>query len=86
MVMETNELKDLVRFLARLWLDIDKLKYEALSLPDNEIKDFIVGQWPVVQGTRNQINLAKIGKQPHESKNIAKAVKAMLEEGSNNHG
>jgi len=72
------ECADLIRFLCGLWYDIDKLRYEAAALPEEEIKDFLIMKWPVVQGTRNQINLMNIGKQPYKSENVAKAVAWML--------
>ena len=73
-----EELKDLVRFLAAVWYETDSLRYKAMNLPDEEIKDFLVGKWPVIQGTRNQINLKNIGEQPYSQENIAKAVELLL--------
>jgi DNA repair exonuclease SbcCD ATPase subunit len=78
---ENEELKccaDLVRFLSETWASLEKLRYNAIAVPDSEIKDFLIMQWPVVQGTQNQINLSAIGKQPYQVGNLAKAVDWML--------
>lgn len=65
------ELLDLVRFLADTWAKIDTFVYENCD-PDK------MGKYPVIQGTRNQINLINIGKQPYDTTRIRKAVDYML--------
>ena len=65
------EILDLCRFLAKTWAEIDKFVYE------NCTGDALM-RYPVIQGTRNQLNLKKIGEQPINAANTAKAVKFML--------
>lgn len=65
------ELLDLVRFLANTWTAIDEFVYENCD-PEK------MGKYPVVQGTRNQIDLINIGKQPYNTANIRAAVNYML--------
>lgn len=67
-----NEVLDLVRFMCATWTDIDKWAYTT--------GDAIM-QYPVIQGTSNQINLMRIGEQKHDTKNIPAAVKWLLENG-----
>jgi hypothetical protein len=77
---DKERLSDMAVFMCGLWSETDKLRYKTLSLPDTQIKDYLFGKWPVVQGTRNQINLTSIGEKPYDSANIAKAVKMLLME------
>lgn len=74
-----GELVDLVRFLCLCWQDTDNKRYEAMALPENEIKGFLCFKWTMIQGTSNQINLMNIGKQSFNQENVVKAVKWMLE-------
>lgn len=63
---------DLTRFMCATWSDIDKWAYNNMSPVE-------LGQYPVIQGTRNQLDLQKIGEQPHDVKNLRRAVIAMLD-------
>ena len=67
-----HEVLDLVRFMCATWADIDKWAYTTGDA---------VMQYPVIQGTSNQIKLARIGEQKYNIKNIPAAVKWMLENG-----
>lgn len=67
------EVLDLVRFMCATWTEIDKFVYEHCD--GNALMHY-----PVVQGTANQINLMRIGEQPHSTANIYKAVKWMREQ------
>jgi len=66
-----SEVLDLVRFMCETWDKIDTFVYE--SIPERILK------YPVVQGTKNQIDLKNIGKQDYKKANLIKAVKWMLE-------
>ena len=61
------EVLDLVRFMCATWVDIDKFVYQHCDA------DALV-HYPVIQGSRNQMKLYKIGKQPYESKNLGIAA------------
>ena len=65
------EILDLVRFMAKTWAEVDKFVYA------NCTGDALM-QYPVIQGTRNQLDLAKIGEQPINKENLHKAVQWML--------
>lgn len=65
------EMLDLVRFLAETWNKIDAFVYEYCS------GDALM-KYPVVQGTRNQMDLRRIGGQQYSKKNLRKAVDWML--------
>ncbi len=67
------EVLDLVRFMCATWTDIDKWAYANMD-SDAMMK------YPVIQGTRNQINLQRIGEQAHNTANIHKAVKWLMVE------
>lgn len=68
------ELLDLVRFQAETWDAIDQFVYQHC---DGEA----LMKYPVVQGTRNQMNLRAIGKQPYEAKRLKKAAEWLLNTG-----
>lgn len=65
------EVLDLVRFMCATWESIDKWAYK--NMPSDALM-----KYPVIQGTRNQLNLSRIGEQAHDTANIAKAVEWML--------
>lgn len=71
-VVIPHEVLDLVRFMCSTWAEIDKWAYTT--------GDAIM-QYPVIQGTSNQINLARIGEQKHDTKNIPSAVRWLLDSG-----
>lgn len=72
-----EELKDLVRFLAHAHMEWESLRLKALALPPEECKEFLSLKFPVMQGTRNRIALAKIGEQDCNMENVGKAIKYM---------
>jgi len=65
------EVLDLVRFLAETWVEVDRFVYKHCD------GDALM-EYPVVQGTRNQINLQRIGEQGYSKENIRKAVDWLL--------
>lgn len=68
------EMLDLVRFLAETWDAIDQFVYQHC---DGEA----LMKYPVIQGTRNQMNLRAIGKQPYEPKRLKRAAEWLLNTG-----
>lgn len=67
------ELLDLLRFMCQTWAKIDEWAYAHVE-PDSLI------HYPVVQGTRNQIDLRRIGEQNYDVTNIRKAVDWILKQ------
>jgi hypothetical protein len=70
-VVITPEMVDLVRFLAATWDDIDRFVYEHCDAE-------ALAQYPVIQGTRNQFNIRRIGMQEYKPENVRKAVDWLL--------
>ena len=70
-VNSEHEVLDLLRFMCNVWTDIDKWAYE--NMPANAL-----GSYPVIQGTRNQLNLNKIGEQEFDKDKLIKGVEWML--------
>lgn len=68
------EMLDLVRFLSETWDAIDQFVYQHC---DGEA----LMKYPVIQGTRNQMDLRAIGKQPYEAKRLKKAAEWLLNTG-----
>ena len=72
-------LKDLVRFLANQWVVMDRARYEAARMNSiEEARHHLLMKVPVIQGTRNQMDLKKIGEQEFKSENLRKAVDLLL--------
>lgn len=70
---ENEQLKDLARFLAENWVEVDKFVYSNCPV-------YNMDKYPVIQGTRNQLDLSKIGSQEYKTENIRKAVDLLLEQ------
>lgn len=68
---DLEHLEHLVRFLARAWMDAEALIYE--HAPGDAL-----AKYPVIQGTRNQFNLMKVGRQPYDTGRLHAAVRRML--------
>ena len=79
-LVDSTDMLALVCFLAKYQEDLNKLRYKiyAWKEEDGDLQDYIVGQWPVIQGTRNQMNLAKIGEMEFDHTRIPKAVASIL--------
>lgn len=71
LIEEVEQLKDLVRFLSETWVSIDKFVYKNCTGEQ-------LMQYPVIQGTRNQVNLKRIGEQEYKTENLRKAVSLLL--------
>ncbi|HBA34877.1 MAG TPA: hypothetical protein DCZ12_12155 [Gammaproteobacteria bacterium] len=65
------EVLDVVRFLAETWSEIDKFVYQNC---DGES----LMRYPVVQGTRNQMNLKKIASQGYDPAKLKAGVEWLL--------
>lgn len=64
------EVLDLVRFMCATWAEIDRFVYQHCDCD-------ALANYPVVQGTSNQIRLLRIGEQPYNAANIHKAAEWM---------
>ena len=65
------EMRDLVIFLCETWDEIDGWAYKYMD-------GNALNKYPVIQGTKNQGNLRKIGELPYNPENIKKAVDFLL--------
>lgn len=65
-----GEVLDLLVFMCETWSKIDRFVYE--ECPGSLMK------YPVIQGTRNQLNINKIGEQGYKKESLQKAVDYML--------
>lgn len=63
------EVLDLVRFMCSTWHEIDEWAHQNAGEA--------ITSYPVIQGTRNQLNLIVIGEQQYDSKRVAAAVEWM---------
>ncbi|MER1063009.1 hypothetical protein AAA605_12430 [Pseudomonas aeruginosa] len=69
---------DLCRFLAKLYCELDGLRYSTAKLPAEQIADALIFKWPVLQGARNQLNIKRISEQPYDESKLHSAIVAML--------
>lgn len=73
-----GSLQDLCRFLAASYCELDELRYTTARLPADQISDFLIGKWPVIQGTANQMNIKRISGQPYDQVGALQGIIAML--------
>jgi len=78
--LNSTDLLALVCFLAKVHKQVDQLRYKVYSWKpeDGDLREYLVGQWPVIQGTKNQFDLEKIGEMDFDHTRIRKAVEAIL--------
>ncbi|MCW8021899.1 hypothetical protein [Pseudomonas aeruginosa] len=69
---------DLCRFLAKLYCELDGLRYSTAKLPAEQIADALIFKCPVLQGARNQLNIKRISEQPYDESKLHSAIAAML--------
>jgi hypothetical protein len=69
---------DLCRFLAKLYCELDELRYPTAKLPPEQIAEHMLFRWPVLQGTRNQISIKRISEQPYDQEALHAGIAAML--------
>lgn len=72
---ELQNVADLARFLANTWEAIDRFVYANIDVD-------AIDKYPVIQGTSNQINLAKIGTQKYSNANLYLAIAYLLKDKS----
>lgn len=78
---------DLCRFLAKLYCELDALRYSTAKLPPEQIAEHMLFRWPVLQGTRNQISIKRISEQPYDQEALHAGIAAMLARAKEkNHG
>jgi hypothetical protein len=74
-----NELLALVCFLAKLHTDLDALRWRIVKMTSEECQEALIMEWPEIQGTRNQMDLKKIGEIEFDRKDVRIAVNQILE-------
>lgn len=73
------EYKSAFIFMCEVWEELDTLRTKLITQKDKTtVQDKLVMEWPMIQGTRNQMNLRKIAKIPYDKAQVAKAVKQAL--------
>jgi hypothetical protein len=68
-VAVAEDIQHLVRFMCRTWVAID----EWASMCNEAMETY-----PMIQGTRNQMNLREIAAQPYDKKRVAIGIQLML--------
>lgn len=72
-----SDLLALVRSLAKYQEGLNDLRGRCMSMTPEECKDAIIMQWPVIQGTANQMALKRIGEQRYDRKASWRAIMAL---------
>ena len=78
--LDTDPIVHLCRFLAETWVLMEETKGRSLLLAvgnDNEMADYLIEKWPMVQGTPNRIALCKIAKQPIDRQKVTDALRLL---------
>jgi hypothetical protein len=74
----SSDLLALVAFLAGRVDELYRLRDVLMGKSPNECVDGLIMKWPTIQGTRNQMNIAAIGKLPWSSEQVTRAVAGIL--------
>ncbi len=75
---ETENLKDMCRFLAHCFKEVDSARgkvFKATTL--EEAKEIAVFNWPVIHGTVSQMKINSISNQPYSKEGITNAFKLL---------
>ena len=72
--------KALAVFMTHCHMEWHDLRHKAISPRVEDCRDFLTMNFPVIQGTTNQINLKKIGGLPYEQEAIHQAIELLLTE------
>lgn len=75
-----DALRALSCFLAKYQNDLCLLRYNWMTQSGDDFREAVIGQWPIIQGTHNQIALQRVGELEFDSSLIPKAIKKLLEE------
>lgn len=65
------------RFISQSYTELDKLRYTTIQMEPHEIVDFMVEQWPVIQGTSNQLRVGRIGQQEYDVAKVMEGSKIL---------
>jgi len=80
--VELEDLRHAVRFLAKREASTFAIRGSAIQMlakgEIEEAKDLVMMKWPIVQGLRNQMDLATIGNQECDYKRVRPAIEKML--------
>jgi hypothetical protein len=73
-----SDLLALVAWLAGYQEHLNSLRYDWIAMIPEECRASVILKWPLVQGTRNQINLKSIGDMPWTSEQVSRAVDQII--------
>lgn len=69
---------ELCRFLAASWYGLSKARVEAMSLPPEECREHLILRSPIVQGSKNQWDIQKIGESSDGVSKCREAIDYLL--------
>lgn len=79
---ELEDMAHAVRFLAKQEARTFNIRGSAIQMlakgQIEEAKDLVIMKWPIVQGMRNQIDLATVGNQGCDYKRVRPAIELLL--------
>jgi hypothetical protein len=76
---EPMGLRNTAIFLAKLWSDLDDLRYRVIAMSAEDCRETLIMQWPVLQGTRNQLQIRALAKLPAQPRSIAQEIRRAVE-------
>ena len=76
---EIDSVIHLARWLAKYQDVLNDLRRKAIA-PNVDTRDMLIMEWPIVQGTSNQIQLTKLGRQEIDLDKINEAVKLLTKD------
>ena len=73
-------MKNTAIFLAKTWAQTQDVVYHCFSLPPDECKEYLINNYPQMQGMRNNINLRRLGELPFDTSGITTEIAAALDD------
>lgn len=76
---DNKELKALAIMACSWWVETEKVRWKLIDQKDlKKQKDMLIMEWPMVQGTSNQIKLKRVSEIPCNYKDASEAIKKLL--------
>jgi len=71
-MLKTDDLIELVKLLAGSVTEMSEARGDAIALDPEECKEAMIMKFPIIQGTRNRMNLKAIGERGYDKEAAAR--------------
>lgn len=82
--MTIDDMIDALATITAWHMEWHRLREDALALPPDQCKEFLLGKFPTIQGTGHRIRLERLAATPHNDKKFGYVVE-ILTKAQGNH-